>query len=216
MMQSLIETTINFVKKELQHAEAGHDWWHIERVWKSAKAIAKEEKVDLIVVEFAALLHDIADSKFYNGDEEIGPQKAGDFLKSIAIDEATIVHVQEIIRNMSFKSSLGELKFSSPEMLVVQDADRLDAIGAIGIARAFTYGGFKNRELYNPDIKPALNQSKEAYKNTTAPTINHFYEKLLLLKDKMNTQTGKKLAQKRHQFMEAYLEQFYGEWNGEV
>ena len=214
-MQSAIEKTIEFVKQELQHAEAGHDWWHIERVWKSAKAIAKEENVDLLVVEFAALLHDIADAKFHNGDEEIGPQKAGDFLNSIAVDEAIVVHVQEIIRNMSFKSSLGELKFSSPEMLVVQDADRLDAIGAIGIARAFTYGGFKNRELYNPAIKPVDKQSKETYKNTTAPTINHFYEKLLLLKDKMNTETGKRIAQERHAFMEAYLEQFYGEWNGE-
>ena len=214
-MQSPIEKTIEFVKQELQHAEAGHDWWHIERVWKSAKAIAKEENVDLLVVEFAALLHDIADAKFHGGDEEIGPQKAGNFLNSIAVDEALIIHVQEIIRNMSFKSSLGAINFSSPEMLVVQDADRLDAIGAIGIARAFTYGGFKNRELYNPAIKPVVEQSKEAYKNTTAPTINHFYEKLLLLKDKMNTETGKRIAQERHAFMEAYLEQFYGEWNGE-
>lgn len=213
-MQNQIETTINFVKKELQNAESGHDWWHIERVWKTAKAIAQEENVDLEVVEFAALLHDIADSKFYNGDEEIGPQRAGDFLKSIAVKEAIIVHVQEIIRNMSFKSSLGEIKFTSPEMLVVQDADRLDAIGAIGIARAFTFGGFKNRVLYDPKIEPQLNQSKEAYKNTNAPTINHFYEKLLLLKDKMNTKTGKKLALERHNFMEGYLKQFYGEWNG--
>lgn len=213
-MQNQIETTINFVKKELQNAESGHDWWHIERVWKTAKAIALEENVDMEVVEFAALLHDIADSKFYNGDEEIGPQRAGDFLKSIAVKEAIIVHVQEIIRNMSFKSSLGEIKFTSSEMLVVQDADRLDAIGAIGIARAFTFGGFKNRVLYDPKIEPQLNQSKEAYKNTNAPTINHFYEKLLLLKDKMNTKTGKKLALERHNFMEGYLKQFYGEWNG--
>ncbi|MDA9555509.1 HD domain-containing protein [Pelobium sp.] len=214
-MQSLIETTINFVKQELQHAEAGHDWWHIERVWKSAKAIAQEEKVNLEVVEFAALLHDIADAKFHNGDEEIGPQKAGEFLNSINVAEEVALHVQNIIRNMSFKSSLGEVKFSSPEMLVVQDADRLDAIGAIGIARAFTYGGFKNRELYNPAVPPQVNQSKEEYKNSTAPTINHFYEKLLLLKDKMNTPTGKRLAQERHDFMEEYLEQFYGEWNGD-
>lgn len=214
-MQQFIEKTIEFVKQELQHAEAGHDWWHIERVWKSAKAMAKEEDVDVLVVEFAALLHDIADAKFHDGDEELGPQRAGDFLKSMAVDAVIIQHVQEIIRNMSFKSSLGVVNFTSPEMLVVQDADRLDAIGAIGIARAFTYGGFKNRELYNPAIKPAINQSKEAYKNTTAPTINHFYEKLLLLKDKMNTLTGKKIAQERHAFMEAYLAQFYGEWNGE-
>lgn len=214
-MQDKIQLTVNFVKKELANAEAGHDWWHIERVWKTAKEIAKPENVNLQVVEFAALLHDIADSKFHNGDEEIGPQKAGSFLKSINIDDETVNHVQQIIRNMSFKASLGALSFSSPEMLVVQDADRLDAIGAIGIARAFTYGGFKNRELYNPAIPPQINQSKEAYKNTTAPTINHFYEKLLLLKDKMNTVTGKQIAQQRHDFMLQYLEQFYGEWEGE-
>ena len=214
-MSNHIQKTIEFVKKELQNAEAGHDWWHIQRVHKSAKAIATEEKVNLEIVEFAALLHDIADAKFHDGDEEIGPQKAGEFLKSIHVDEETIIHVKQIIRNMSFKSSLGEISFTSPEMLVVQDADRLDAIGAIGIARAFTYGGYKNRELYNPDIKPAINQSKEAYKNTSAPTINHFYEKLLLLKDKMNTLTGKRIALQRHQFMEQYLIQFFAEWEGQ-
>lgn len=213
-MNQKIQLTLNFVKKELENAEAGHDWWHIERVWKTAKEIAKHEEVNLEVVEFAALLHDIADSKFHNGDEEIGPQKAGDFLKSINVDNETVHHVQQIIRNMSFKASLGELNFSSPEMLVVQDADRLDAIGAIGIARAFTYGGFKNRELYNPAIAPQINQTKEAYKATTAPTINHFYEKLLLLKDKMNTATGKQIATQRHKFMVQYLEQFYAEWEG--
>lgn len=213
-MLDKIQLTINFVKKELENTEAGHDWWHIERVWKTAKAIAKQENVNLFVVELAALLHDIADSKFHDGDEEIGPQKAGDFLQSINIDEETVLHVQKIIRNMSFKASLGEISFSSLEMLVVQDADRLDAIGAIGIARAFTYGGFKNRELYNPAIAPEINQSKEAYKNTTAPTINHFYEKLLLLKDKMNTLSGKQIAAKRHDFMVQYLEQFYAEWEG--
>ena len=212
-MQNQIQLTLNFVKKELENAEAGHDWWHIERVWKTAKEIAKQEQVNLEVVELAALLHDIADSKFHNGDEEIGPQKAGDFLKSINVADETIHHVQQIIRNMSFKSSLGELSFSSPEMLVVQDADRLDAIGAIGIARAFTYGGFKNRELYNPAIAAQINQNKESYKNTTAPTINHFYEKLLLLKDLMNTQTGRELAAERHQFMEDFLQQFYREWD---
>ena len=213
-MQNAIQLTLNFVKKELENAESGHDWWHIERVWKTAKEIAKHEDVNLEVVEFAALLHDIADSKFHNGDEEIGPQKAGEFLKSINVDDETVFHVQQIIRNMSFKASLGELSFSSPEMLVVQDADRLDAIGAIGIARAFTYGGYKNRELYNPAIAPQIHQSKEAYKNTTAPTINHFYEKLLLLKEKMNTLTGKRIATQRHDFMVQYLEQFYAEWEG--
>ncbi|MBU0696309.1 MAG: HD domain-containing protein, partial [Bacteroidetes bacterium] len=205
-MSNHIEKTIQFVKEELQNAEAGHDWWHIERVWKTAKNIAKEENVNLEVVEFAALLHDIADAKFHDGDEEIGPRIAGEFLNSIMVNDSTIIHVQQIIRNMSFKSSLGKLNFTSPEMLVVQDADRLDAIGAIGIARAFTYGGFKNRELYNPKIKPDINISKEAYKKSTAPTINHFYEKLLLLKDKMNTTTGKKIAAQRHEFMEQYLQ----------
>lgn len=213
-MQNSIQLTLNFVKKELENAEAGHDWWHIERVWKTAKEIAKHEDVNLEVVEFAALLHDIADSKFHNGDEEIGPQKAGEFLKSINVDNETVFHVQQIIRNMSFKASLGELSFSSPEMLVVQDADRLDAIGAIGIARAFTYGGYKNRELYNPAIAPQIHQNKEAYKNTTAPTINHFYEKLLLLKEKMNTLTGKRIATQRHDFMVQYLDQFFAEWEG--
>jgi uncharacterized protein len=214
-MTNYIEKTIDFVKRELQNAEAGHDWFHIERVWKTTKNIAKEENVNLEVAEFAALLHDIADAKFHDGDEEIGPRKAGDFLKSIAVDDSIIYHVQQIIRNMSFKSSLGEISFTSPEMLVVQDADRLDAIGAIGIARAFTYGGFKNRELYNPEIKPDINISKEAYKKSTAPTLNHFYEKLLLLKDKMNTPSGKRIATQRHEFMVQYLQQFYAEWNGE-
>ncbi len=214
-MTNHIEKTIDFVKKELQNAEAGHDWWHIERVWKTSKNIAKEENVNLEVVELAALLHDIADAKFHDGDEEIGPRIAGEFLNSIMVNDSTIIHVQQIIRNMSFKSSLGEINFTSPEMLVVQDADRLDAIGAIGIARAFTYGGFKNRELYNPEIKPDINIGKEAYKKSTVPTINHFYEKLLLLKGKMNTTTGKKIATQRHEFMEQYLRQFYAEWNGE-
>lgn len=212
--KNLINLTVQFVKESLQGAESGHDWWHMERVWNNAILISKTEDVDHFIVELAALLHDIADSKFHNGDEEIGPKKAGDFLKSIGIEDNQIIHVQQIIRNMSFKSSLGTLSFTSKEMEVVQDADRLDAIGAIGIARAFTYGGFKNRELYNPEIPPALNMSKEQYKSSKAPTINHFYEKLLLLKDKMNTKTGLRIAEERHQFMLSYLEQFYNEWNG--
>jgi uncharacterized protein len=212
--KDLINLTVQFVKESLQGAESGHDWWHMERVWNNAILISKTEDVDHFIVELAALLHDIADSKFHNGDEEIGPNKAGDFLKSIGIEDNQIIHIQQIIRNMSFKSSLGTLSFTSKEMEVVQDADRLDAIGAIGIARAFTYGGFKNRELYNPEIPPALNMSKEEYKSSKAPTINHFYEKLLLLKDKMNTKTGLRIAEERHQFMLSYLEQFYNEWNG--
>jgi len=208
---SLINSTVQFVRNTLQNAEGGHDWWHIHRVWTNAKLIAQTENADILIVELAALLHDIADSKFHNGDEEIGPFTAGKYLRSMHVDEATVEHVQQIIRHMSFKASFDKPSFTSPELAIVQDADRLDAIGAIGIARAFTYGGFKGRELYNPEIKPNLNMSKEEYKNSSAPTINHFYEKLLLLKDKMNTNTGKRLAQQRHDFMLAYLQQFYME-----
>ena len=215
MKNEQIKKTIDFVKNELKHAESGHDWFHIERVYKNAKLIAKEENVDLFVVELAALLHDIADSKFHDGDESIGPKKAKEFLKTLNIDESIVNHIINIIANMSFSKNLdNKVKFNSLELQVVQDADRLDAIGAIGIARTFNYGGFKNRTIYNPEIEPVLNQSKAAYKKSTAPTINHFYEKLLLLKDKMNTTTGKEIATKRHQFMELYLEQFYNEWEG--
>lgn len=211
----LIEQTINFVKETLKGAEGGHDWLHIERVWNTARAICREEHADLFVVELAALLHDIADSKFNNGDEEIGPLTAYNFLISKGVDKETAFHVEQIIRYMSFKSSFTNPAFDSPEMKVVQDADRLDAIGAIGIARAFTYGGHKNREIFNPAVPPSLHMTKEEYKNNAGPTVNHFYEKLLLLKDKMNTTTGKRLASERHKFMEDYLKQFYAEWNGE-
>ncbi len=210
----LVAETVKFVKHTLADAESGHDWWHIQRVWNNSLQIMKTESADQLIVELAALLHDIADSKFHDGDEEIGPQKAGYFLRSQKLNEDMILHIQQIIRNMSFKASLGKVEFQSKELDIVQDADRLDAIGAIGIARVFTYGGFKNRELYNPEILPVLNMSKEEYKNSAAPTINHFYEKLLLLKDKINTESGKKIAKERHSFMELYLEQFYKEWNG--
>jgi len=205
----LIDKTIFYVRTTLQNAEGGHDWWHIHRVHTNAKLIAATEGCDLLTVELAALLHDIADSKFHNGDEEIGPKTAGDFLKSVGVDEQVIEHVQQIIRHISFKSGFDKLNFQSTELSIVQDADRLDAIGAIGIARTFSYGGFKGREIYNPEIPPNLNMTKEEYKNTTAPSLNHFYEKLLLLKDKMNTSTGKQLAEQRHTFMLAYLHQFY-------
>ncbi|TDG37371.1 HD domain-containing protein [Pedobacter changchengzhani] len=213
-MNTILSSTISFVKETLANAEAGHDWFHIERVYKSAIEINKTEKGNGLVVQLAALLHDIADSKFNNGDEEIGPNKASDFLKSINVDVETINHVKLIIQNMSFKNSFDSVSFNSKELQIVQDADRLDAIGAIGIARAFTYGGFKNRVLYDPEIKPVTEHSKESYKNTSAPTINHFYEKLLLLKDMMNTETGKALALGRHEFMETFLDQFYAEWEG--
>ncbi len=207
--QQIIEETTHFVRITLNNAEGGHDWWHINRVHTNAKRIAQTEACNMLVVELAALLHDIADSKFHNGDEEIGPATAGAFLKSIDIDEQTIIHVQQIIRHISFKSGFDKSAFHSIELDIVQDADRLDAIGAIGIARAFSYGGFKGREIYNPEIAPNLNMSKGEYKNSSAPSINHFYEKLLLLKDKMNTASGKKLAELRHAFMEIYLQQFY-------
>ncbi len=208
---AIIEKTSSFVKETLKNAEGGHDWWHIYRVWVNAKRIAADEPCDLLIVELAALLHDIADSKFHGGNEEIGPEVAGKFLQSIAMDATVIEHVQQIIRHISFKSGFENISFHSKELAIVQDADRLDAIGAIGIARAFSYGGFKGREIYNPDINPDLNLSKEAYKSSNAPSINHFYEKLLLLKDKMNTAAGKRLAIQRHEFMELYLKQFYTE-----
>lgn len=210
----IINRTKDFVKETLNGAEGGHDWFHIQRVWNNSKLIAKNEQVDLFIIELGALLHDIADSKFHNGDETIGPKVAREFLDSQKVEEAVIIHVEQIICNISYKGGNFEQHFKSPELDVIQDADRLDAIGAIGIARCFNYGGFKNRALYNPDIPPNLNQTKEEYKKNEAPTINHFYEKLLLLKDRMNTETGKKIAKERHQYMETFLQQFYDEWNG--
>ena len=212
---TIIDNTILFVKQQLENAEGGHDWFHIERVYKNALLIAEGVDCDLIVVKLGALLHDIADSKFHGGDETVGPKTARTFLESQNVKEDIILHVIAIIENISFKGGNFEKKFNSKELEIVQDADRLDAIGAIGIARTFNYGGFKNRPLYNPNIQPNLNMSKEEYKNSESPTLNHFYEKLLLLKDKMNTETGKKIAQKRHDFMVTFLSQFYAEWDGQ-
>jgi uncharacterized protein len=209
-----IEQTIAYVQQELAQAEGGHDWWHIYRVWKTSIEIAKTETADLFVVELAALLHDIADSKFNAGDETVGPLMAEQFLKSIGVDALIIAHVLHIIENISFKGGKEKQHFNSVELDIVQDADRLDALGAIGIARAFNYGGYKGRLLYNPEIAPDLTMNKEQYKHSSAPTINHFYEKLLLLKDRMNTPTGRKLAENRHAFMLLYLEQFYAEFEG--
>ncbi|MEL6811563.1 MAG: HD domain-containing protein [Bacteroidota bacterium] len=213
---AVIIGTVEFVKETLKGAEGGHDWFHMERVWKLAKRIAEAEEVDHFVVELGALLHDIADSKFHNGNETLGPQLARQHLESLDVEEGVIAHVEKIIQHISFKGGNEAQKFRSPELDVIQDADRLDAIGAMGIARAFNYGGFKNRAIYDPAIPPNLNMTKEEYKKSTAPTINHFYEKLLLLKDRMNTQTGKSMAQHRHDFMAKYLEEFYKEWEGEV
>jgi len=209
-----VTAAIVFVKAELSDAEAGHDWSHIERVWKLSRKITQTEKADPLVVELGALLHDIADSKFHNGDETIGPAKARIFLQSRNLNQDQINQVIGIVEHISFKGGNHDQTFSSPELNVVQDADRLDAIGAIGIARTFHYGGYKNRKLYDPDIQSNLKQTKEEYKKNTAPTINHFYEKLLLLKDRMNTVTGKKLANRRHKFMEDFLDEFYKDWEG--
>lgn len=213
--QELVEATKVFVKQQLENAEGGHDWFHTIRVFNNVKLIAKGENVDDLVVALGALLHDIADSKFHDGDETIGPRVAREFLFEHNVDSSVIEHVVKIIENISFNKSLeaGE-KFISLELQVVQDADRLDAIGAIGIARCFNYGGFKNRKMFDPDIQPNLNMTKEEYKKSKAPTINHFYEKLLLLKDKMNTKTGKRIAKERHKYMEEFLDQFYAEWDG--
>lgn len=215
----IVEETILFVRETLANAEGGHDWFHIQRVFNNTLLIAKDEKVDILIVSLGALLHDIADAKFHNGDETIGPRLARTFLESLKVNEKIIDHVIKIIENISFKSSLKDgsakkKKFTSNELKVVQDADRLDAIGAIGIARAFNYGGFKNRQLHNPDIPPNPKMTKEEYKKSKGPTINHFYEKLLLLKDRMNTKAGKKIAKERHQYMLDYLAQFDKEWNG--
>ena len=212
---SIIDKTILFVKQKLENAEGGHDWFHIERVYKNSLLIAKEEDCDLTVVQLGALLHDIADSKFHNGDETVGPRTSRTFLESQNVDESIIQHVINIIENISFKGGNFGQQFNSKELEIVQDADRLDALGAIGIARCFNYGGFKNRALYNPEIEPKFDMSKEEYKNSESPTLNHFYEKLLLLKDKMNTPTGKKIAEARHKYMEDFLSQFYAEWEGE-
>ncbi|CAL2090656.1 HD domain-containing protein [Tenacibaculum sp. 190524A02b] len=212
----IINNTIDFVKESLKGAEGGHDYFHVERVYRNSLLIAKTEEVDEFVVSLGALLHDIADSKFYNGDETKGPKKARQFLLSEGVENEVIVHVEKIIVNISFKGGNFEQNFRSKELDVIQDADRLDAIGAIGIARCFNYGGFKNRELYNPGIEPNLSMSKEEYKKSKAPTINHFYEKLLLLKDRMNTVTGKQIAKARHNYMEEFLNQFYAEWNGKL
>lgn len=211
----IIESCVTYVKKELQGAEAGHDWFHIERVWKNTQRIADAEGADRLVCELAALLHDIADSKFHQGDEEIGPRTAAAFLRAQACPEDIVLRVDYIIRNISFKGGHDAARVRNIELDVVQDADRLDAIGAIGIARTFHYGGFKNRLIYDPAVAPNLQMSKEEYKNSSAPTINHFYEKLLLLKDRMNTVSGKRLAERRHAFMEDFLKEFYREWNAE-
>lgn len=215
-MDSKVSKTVSFVKEKLKDAEAGHDWFHIERVWKCSEIISKTEECNKEVVAFAALLHDIADPKFHDGDEILALRISEDFLKSIDVDENVINQVLFIIKNISFKNRNEDVGKKPIELQIVQDADRLDAIGAIGIARTFNFGGYKNNLMYHPDIPPKLNMTKEEYKKSEGTTINHFYEKLLLLKDMMNTEKGKEMAEERHNFMLKFLEQFYREWNSEV
>lgn len=215
-MNEHIEKTINFVKEKLEGAEAGHDWFHIERVWKLSKKITEKEGGNFVVIELSALLHDIADPKFHNGDESLAIKISSEFLKSIKVEESIINQVLYIIENISFKNREESHQNPSLELQIVQDADRLDAIGAIGIARTFNFGGFKNNLMYHPDIQPKLNMSKEEYKKSNGTTINHFYEKLLLLKGLMNTETAKKIASERHDFMLKFLDEFYKEWKVEI
>ncbi len=214
-MKNHITLTINFVKEKLEGAEAGHDWFHIERVWKLSKKIAEKEGGNLEVIELSALLHDIADPKFHNGDETLALKISQNFLEEIQVDTELIEQVLFVIKNISFKNRAEAPENPPLELQIVQDADRLDAIGAIGIARTFNFGGFKNNLMYHPEIKPNLGMNKEEYKKSNGTTINHFYEKLLLLKDLMNTETGKKIASERHDFMLQFLDEFYKEWNVE-
>ncbi|MBI2486692.1 MAG: HD domain-containing protein [Deltaproteobacteria bacterium] len=208
--------TEKYVRDKLKNEGSGHDWWHVHRVSNTALSIAKREGADLFIVELGALLHDIADYKFHGGDSTVGPRIASEWLLSLGADKDTLNHIKHIIQHVSFKGAAVKSRMKTLEGKIIQDADRLDAIGAIGIARAFTYGGFrKNQLLYDPSGTIKKHRSFSEYKRkSTASTIHHFYEKLLLLKDLMNTKTGKKLAQHRHAFMERYLKQFFEEWEG--
>lgn len=209
----IIKRTKNYIRSALEGEGTGHDWYHAERVWKTAKIIAKKEGADLFVVELAALLHDVADWKFHSGDDKASSKVANTLLKKLKVNPEIIEHVCRITEYISFKGAGVKNKINTLEGMVVQDADRLDALGAIGIARTFAYGGASGREIYNPKLKPKKHKSFDQYKNSKSASINHFYEKLLLLKDMMNTKTGKKLAEKRHRFMLAFLKEFYEEWD---
>lgn len=202
------------VREKLEGEGSGHDWWHIHRVRNNALMILEKEEAESFIVEAAALLHDIADHKFHNGDLEVGPRTASGLLIEMGVENTVADRIATIIKEVSFKGAGVATPVSSQEAAIVQDADRLDAIGAIGIARAFAYGGHKNRLLYDPEKAPQHHDSFEAYYHDDGATINHFYEKLLLLKDRMNTVTAKSIAQKRHEYMKGYLDQFYREWEG--
>ena len=210
----IINQTAEYIKSKLTGEGSGHDWWHVYRVWKNAVHIAEYEQADLFVVELGALLHDIADWKFHDGNEDIGPQQARKWLEGLGVEEKVIVHVCTIIQDISFKGAGVATNMKTIEGMIVQDADRLDAMGAIGISRAFAYGGSKGREMYNPELKPEQHDSFEDYKKSRGTSINHFYEKLLLLKELMSTDTARVIAEKRHIVMEDYLQEFFMEWEG--
>lgn len=212
MTNTLIERTAAHVQAAMSGDGSGHDWWHVYRVWQMAQRLGALEGADGDIVQLAALLHDLGDHKFYGGDETVGPRMAREWLAGQGAPPDVIDHVTEIIRDLSFKGAHVATPMRTLEGAVVQDADRLDAIGAIGIARAFAYGGHKGRLLYDPDVPPEMHGSFAAYKSSSAPTINHFYEKLLLLKERMNTPAARRIAEARHRFMQQYLDQFYAEW----
>jgi len=210
-----ISRTQAYVQQSLDQDSTGHDWWHSYRVWQNAVRIGQAEGADLFIVQLAALLHDISDYKLNGGDEGLGPRLAMDWLASLGVDAEVVRQVGEIIHAVTFRGA--DTPAAAPLSLegrVVQDADRLDALGAIGIARAFAYGGHRGRSLYDPEISPAHHASFEEYKRNQSPTINHFYEKLLLLRGRMNTETGRWIAESRHAVMEKFLEQFFIEWEG--
>ena len=212
--KEVISETADFVKSKMEGDGTGHDWWHIWRVWRMAKRIGEIEGGDMFVIELGALLHDIADWKFNDGDLKAGSRVTEDWLSRLGVEKEIIEHVKHIVENVSYKGDAEENKMKTLEGFIVQDADRLDAIGAIGLARTFAYGGGMNREIYNPNIKPVKNMTFEMYKKNKGTTINHFYEKSLLLKDRMNTETARMIAEHRHKFMEEFLEEFYAEWDG--
>ncbi len=211
----VVRKTVEMVKEKLTGEGSGHDWWHIWRVWHVAKRIAHEENAETFIVELGALLHDIADWKYHDGDLHAGGRATREWLEELGVDEESIKHIVEIVDNVSFKGVGVKDTMSTLEGKIVQDADRLDAIGAIGIGRTFTYGGHKGRAMLDPDVPVVMAHDFETYKSAGLTTINHFYEKLLFLKDRMHTKTGRKLAEGRHLFMEKFLEEFHGEWKGD-
>ena len=212
----IVRRTAEYVRSQMADDATGHDWWHVWRVWQTAKQLAEREGADQYAVELAALLHDVADWKLHDGDLSAGPKAAREWLQELDVDESVIAHVCEIVGGISFKGAGVDTPMATIEGRCVQDADRLDAIGAVGIARCFAFGGAKNRLIYDPEHPPELHDSFEAYRTKSGPSINHFYEKLLLLKDRMQTDFGRELAAERHRFLEAYLKQFFAEWGGDA